>query len=96
MSISITVDTGTGNMTVAPSAAYFAPLDTVMWQLQNGTSLTIAFKDQSPFSVHQLRGGASLEASILTDAKGVYHYSVSALVDGKIYTIPGCPEIIVQ
>ncbi len=30
-------------------------------------------------------------------ARGIYHYVVSVLAnDGKIYTIPGCPEIIVQ
>jgi hypothetical protein len=30
-------------------------------------------------------------------AKGIYHYAVAIMgTDGKIYTIPGCPEIIVQ
>ncbi len=99
MSISITVDTATGNITVAPSTAYFNRGQTVQWGLtnSNGTSLTISFKDGTPFNTQQVSGSNSVESGILTDApKGVYHYIVAAQVGGTIYVTPGCPEIVVQ
>ncbi len=99
LSISISVNTETGSMTVDPSMGYSSPGDTLAWQATNGTSVTISFKDQSPFNTFQLRSQTnSLNAAMASNvARGIYHYVVSVLAnDGKIYTIPGCPEIIVQ
>ena len=95
------------NMTVDPTLAYVPlyvppPGDPVKvrFQLENGTSLTISFPGpgQGPFSANSLQSGP--ETFILADvrqgAQGVYHYTVSAMVNGTIYTIPGCPEIVIE
>ena len=97
MAIAITVDTASNNITVAPTAAYFHPGDTISWE-SNASSLTLTFKDTSPFDTMQVTGGAAAQATVPANSpKGcTYHYSVAALVNGTIYVIPGCPEIIIQ
>ena len=96
MPITITVDITTGNITVDPTLAYFGINNTVMWQT-NGLSLTISFPNQSPFSDFQLRSETNTLEATIVGPKGVYHYNVATVgSDGKIYAIPGCPEIIVQ
>lgn len=97
MAIAITVDPASNNITVAPTAAYFHPGDQVTWE-SNAQSLTLTFKDTSPFDTMQVTGGAAANAQIPANSpKGcTYHYSVAALVNGTIYVIPGCPEIVVQ
>ncbi len=96
MPISITVDPPTGNITVDPTLANFHPGDLVAWNVVNGTSLTISFKNSSPFDM-VLQGPGNVEKGIpLNSPKGQsYHYGVSATVGGNIYVIPGCPEIVV-
>ena len=97
MAITISVDTSNGNMTIAPSVAYYAQGAVVQWKVTGGTNLTISFKDGTPFATQQLTGPGSVESGILTNAtKGVYHYIVAAQVGGTIYVTPGCPEIVVQ
>src|SRR5260370_3316417 len=97
VTISIAVSTTTGSITVDPSLAFAGPGDTLSFQASSGTALTISFKDLSPFSTFQLRSNTNTLSSATNLTNGIYHYSVSVLAnDGKIYTIPGCPEIIVQ
>src|SRR5260370_15243436 len=97
--ISIRVNIDVGNITVDPSLVYASPGSSVAWTAQNGTSVTISFKNQTPFSTYQLRSqtntlNAAMDPNV---AKGIYHYAVAVMgTDGKIYTIPGCPEIIGQ
>jgi plastocyanin len=97
--ISISVNIDVGNVTVDPSLVYASPGSSVAWTAKNGTSLTISFKNQSPFSTYQLRSQSNTLSATMdqSTAKGIYHYAVAIMgTDGKIYTIPGCPEIIVQ
>ena len=88
------------NITVDPTAAYVPPSgQPVRFQLEDGgTSLTISFPDKSPFAANILWSGPEtfITADVQPGALGVYHYSVSAMVNGTIYTIPGCPEIVIQ
>jgi len=97
VAIAITVDTASNNITVAPTAANFHPRDQVNWE-SNAQSLTLTFKDTSPLDTMQVTGGAAANAQIPANSpKGcTYHYSVAALVNGTIYVISGCPEIIVS
>src|SRR5262249_4305945 len=94
--ISITVDTNSGDITVAPTVANCQPGDMVLWT--GGTSLTIKFKAGAPFSESPLTGPGSVEKGIplASPAGGVrYHYALTVTVGGKDYVIPGCPEIVV-
>jgi hypothetical protein len=97
--ITVSIDIETGNMTVDPTLAYVSANFGVTWHLVSGSSLTISFPNQSPFSQQQLRSDTQdvPVTEISENAQGVYHYSVAAVgPNGKIYTIPGCPEIVVQ
>jgi hypothetical protein len=98
MAISITVDPPTGNITVDPTVANFHPGDMVIWNVVNGTSLTISFKTNSPFTQVQLQGPGNVEKGIPQNSPlGLrYHYSVNAVVGGKTYVVPGCPEIVIE
>ena len=103
MPIQISVDPVNGNITVAPTVANYNKGDLVQWEAKGGTSLTLSFKaDGSPFDVPTIQGTAgagtaTAERTILTTAaSGQYHYSLAATINGTPYTIPGCPEIVVQ
>jgi|GEM_PF-6328908 len=98
MPITITVDPSTRNITVDPTVANFHPGDLVTWAVTNGSSLTLTFKNSSPFSQNQLQGPGNVEQGIPQNSPlGVrYHYGVNAIVGGTSYVIPGCPEIVIE
>ncbi len=100
MPISITVDSVTGTITVAPTPASFKGGDIVQWSVLGGgcTGLTISFTHGTPFSTPQLSASSgAVEGGILPGAASVgYGYTVSAVVGGKLYVTPMEPEIIVM
>jgi hypothetical protein len=97
MPITITADTATGNITVAPTVANYHQGDPVQWQAVNGTSLSLSFtRDGTPFDVDNFSGAGTAERTILAAAaKGRYHYSLKTTILGTNFEIPGCPEIVV-
>ena len=94
--ISIEVDFPTGNITVAPTLANDKRGEPVTFQTKNRASLTISFPAQSPFDEQQIRDPQGSVTRKIVGAKGSYHYNVAVLMDGRIFVIPGCPEIVVQ
>lgn len=99
MAISITVDASNGDITVAPTVAHFHPGAMVNWIVTSGTSLTISFKNTSPFgSQLQFQGPGSVEQGIPQNSPTNvrYHYALTARVGNTDYVIPGCPEIVIE
>jgi len=99
MAITITVNPSNGDITVDPTVAHFHPEAMVNWIVTSGTSLTISFKNSSPFGAQlQFQGPGSVEQGIpLNSPKNVrYHYALTATVGNTNYVIPGCPEIVIE
>jgi len=96
--ISIKTDSTSGSITVDPTVACVHPSDLIQWGVVSGTSLTISFKNSSPFDQVQLQGPGSVEKGIPADSPlgERYHYSLTAIVGNTTFVIPGCPEIVVQ
>jgi len=100
MAIQISGDPVSNNITVAPTVANYNRGDVVQWEAVGGTNLTLNFTKSAgtPFNSSVINGAAGTAESpmLAAAAPGSYHYSLTVMINGQNYTIPGCPEIVVS
>jgi plastocyanin len=97
--IKIQVLNDTGDMAYSVSVQHAVAGDTVTWTSENGP-FTLSFTT-SPFNEGvQVHSGGPANTAVGTvkagAAVGRYYYGVAVSYNGKIYTDPGCPEIIIR
>jgi len=101
MTIQITVDPVSRNITVSPTVANFRVGEVVQWEAIGGTSLTLSFVgNRTPLDVPTVSAapgtGTTGVRKIAPGAAGRYHYGLTTTIWGKNYQITGCPEIVVS
>jgi plastocyanin len=97
--IKIQVLNEVGDMAYSVSVQHAQIGDTVTWTSESGP-FTLSFTT-SPFNEGlDLRSAGSPNTAVGTVKNGAtlgrYYYGVAVTYGGKIYTDPGCPEIIIR
>ncbi len=97
--IKIQVLNEVGDMAYTVSVQHAVAGDTVTWTSETGP-FTLSFTT-SPFNEGvELRSGAPGNTAVGTVKAGAtagrYYYGVAVTSGGKVYTDPGCPEIIIR
>lgn len=97
--IKIQVLNDVGDMAYTVSVQHAVAGDTVTWTSESGP-FTLSFTTSPFVEGAQLRSGGPANTAVGTvgagAATGRYYYGVAVSFGGKIYTDPGCPEIIIR
>jgi len=109
--IVITVNQATGDITVNPTLCHVDSGQTITWLAVDASSLLITFENGAALGRPEVRGVRSKKIKLpgfgrvvgnatqrvrAANPPGIYHYQLSVVVDGTVYSDSACPTIVIR